>query len=469
MFGERGEVLEVSRTEESNQSMKTIRKRGEGGGMSRLLVFVSQVQGQGHGIVVMVKVIWIQYDGRVTSHYGDNFILGAFHDTIGYWKQFSTEIVFHFITGGPRCVEDRDLASAKADRVEFSVEPILEIRMWESCRTMPLIGWFSRGSPIFPSLHSGADPYPPASPSEALETPMFRAAHTCPPLQISLLDSVSHTKRYLLGPHTILISFQYGVRNIIYNVDDLATFVAMFTERFKSRGYGLYTVSCALLITPLRVKVEDLRADDSEAPECKGGGKKRSLRKPADQWHRPARFTNAKIQERPRRESNSICSGLFIRNVNVLNYIGCRGDIVDRQLATHQGETGSIPCGVAPGFLHVGIVADDAVSWLFFSAISVSPAPALRCYSILTSLHPHRLSRPRCQRLPKSLHSSTHSKLHWLKYCLSYLEPFSSHANISRGKRLQVFAVSFAKEDEGNGWGEWKVSIFITLHLRCNR
>ncbi|KAJ8872669.1 hypothetical protein PR048_026280 [Dryococelus australis] len=52
---------------------------------------------------------------------------------------------------------------------------------------------------------------------------------------------------------------------------------------------------------PMMVKLGEYEA----VSECKGGGNGRPLRKPADQRHRPARFPLAKIQERPRRESNA--------------------------------------------------------------------------------------------------------------------------------------------------------------------
>ncbi|KAJ8888342.1 hypothetical protein PR048_007829 [Dryococelus australis] len=58
-----------------------------------------------------------------------------------------------------------------------------------------------------------------------------------------------------------------------------------------------------------------------------------------------------------------------------------------RLLASHQGELGSIPCGVAPGFSHMGIVPDDAADWWVFSGISRVPRlciPAL-LHSHLTS------------------------------------------------------------------------------------
>ncbi|KAJ8891869.1 hypothetical protein PR048_004424 [Dryococelus australis] len=40
-----------------------------------------------------------------------------------------------------------------------------DFRKWESCRTMPLVGGFSRVSPVSPLLHSGAAPYSLHSPS----------------------------------------------------------------------------------------------------------------------------------------------------------------------------------------------------------------------------------------------------------------------------------------------------------------
>ncbi|KAJ8870830.1 hypothetical protein PR048_027129 [Dryococelus australis] len=48
------------------------------------------------------------------------------------------------------------------------------------------------------------------------------------------------------------------------------------------------------------------RGEHGAAPECKGGGNGRSLRKPTEQRHRLARFPRAKIRGRPHRESKPI-------------------------------------------------------------------------------------------------------------------------------------------------------------------
>ncbi|KAJ8876671.1 hypothetical protein PR048_021118 [Dryococelus australis] len=68
-----------------------------------------------------------------------------------------------------------------------------------------------------------------------------------------------------------------------------------------SPGYAAarsVNVSKTLITEHMRVK----RGEYGAVPEWKGGGNGRSPRKPADQRHRPARFPNAKIRQRPRRE-----------------------------------------------------------------------------------------------------------------------------------------------------------------------
>ncbi|KAJ8871463.1 hypothetical protein PR048_027780 [Dryococelus australis] len=72
------------------------------------------------------------------------------------------------------------------------------------------------------------------------------------------------------------------------------------------------------------------------------------------------------------------------------------GGVVVRPLGSHLGELGSIPGGIAP---------DDAVGRrVFLWASFVSLALTFGRCSILTSLHPHRLSRSRFYEPPRSLH-----------------------------------------------------------------
>ncbi|KAJ8865663.1 hypothetical protein PR048_033183 [Dryococelus australis] len=67
------------------------------------------------------------------------------------------------------------------------------------CRTMPLVGGFSRGSP-FPPLHSGAAPYSLQSLSSALKTSLLRPGSNMHGLPPESLNSLNLT---LLGRHTL--------------------------------------------------------------------------------------------------------------------------------------------------------------------------------------------------------------------------------------------------------------------------
>ncbi|KAJ8884950.1 hypothetical protein PR048_011146 [Dryococelus australis] len=69
---------------------------------------------------------------------------------------------------------------ARANLVGFVVKSLLDSNMWESCRTMPLVGGFSRHTFIPVLLHSHL-----TSPSSALKISMLRA------VQISSLHSIT--------------------------------------------------------------------------------------------------------------------------------------------------------------------------------------------------------------------------------------------------------------------------------------
>ncbi|KAJ8870419.1 hypothetical protein PR048_029441 [Dryococelus australis] len=81
---------------------------------------------------------------------------------------------------------------SKANRVQ-SPTGSPDFRKWESCRTMSLVGGFSRNLSSPPPLHSGAAPYSLQSPSSALNTSLLRAA------QISSLTKDICLGQYQLG------------------------------------------------------------------------------------------------------------------------------------------------------------------------------------------------------------------------------------------------------------------------------
>ncbi|KAJ8873236.1 hypothetical protein PR048_026870 [Dryococelus australis] len=56
---------------------------------------------------------------------------------------------------------DDILASHQANPGSNPGRDIPDFNTWRSCRTMILVGGFTRGSPVLPTLHSGAAPYSP--------------------------------------------------------------------------------------------------------------------------------------------------------------------------------------------------------------------------------------------------------------------------------------------------------------------
>ncbi|KAJ8870855.1 hypothetical protein PR048_027156 [Dryococelus australis] len=79
-----------------------------------------------------------------------------------------------------------------------------DFRARESCRTMPLVGGFSRRTPVLSSsLHSGAAPSSLASPSSALKTPMLRAAQLTPLQGYNSIDSQEWKCSGAIGSHLI--------------------------------------------------------------------------------------------------------------------------------------------------------------------------------------------------------------------------------------------------------------------------
>ncbi|KAJ8869387.1 hypothetical protein PR048_030963 [Dryococelus australis] len=76
--------------------------------------------------------------------------------------------------------------------------------------------------------------------------------------------------------------------------------------------------------------------------------------------------------------------------------IGGRGVLAVSLLASHQGEPGSIPGWITPDFYKWELCQTMLLVDGFSRGSPVSSGLAFQLRSILTSLHSHRLSRPRC-------------------------------------------------------------------------
>ncbi|KAJ8883531.1 hypothetical protein PR048_015375 [Dryococelus australis] len=76
-------------------------------------------------------------------------------------------------------------------------------------------------------------------------------------------------------------------------------------------------------------------------------------------------------------EANNSRAAAEEMTINVTHNNGAAGDVAVRLLASHQGETSSIPSGVAPESSHVGTVPYDAAGRRGFLGISHSPPPPI--------------------------------------------------------------------------------------------
>ncbi|KAJ8878397.1 hypothetical protein PR048_018975 [Dryococelus australis] len=70
------------------------------------------------------------------------------------------------------------------------------------------------------------------------------------------------------------------------------------------------------------------------------------------------------------------------------------GGIVARELASHHGDSDSIPAGFAPGFSYVGIVLDDVACRRVFSGYSRFPRPCIPACPVMTGTYGSQLESP---------------------------------------------------------------------------
>ncbi|KAJ8870857.1 hypothetical protein PR048_027158 [Dryococelus australis] len=210
-----------------------------------------------------------------------------------------------------------------------------DFRMWESSRSKPLTGGFSRGSPVLLPLHSSAAPYSPRFTligSHDLDTYIYEGAAVAEWLDCS---SLTRTNRVRF-PTELLLDF-----HIISQTIKDAVLQCIF-HRGTSGGWD-----------PLRGNFLD--ATKQMKPRVVVCGIR-----DGDPTHRRASYATFD----PERILGVFPCG-SARHGTMAACTGARqaADL----LAVHQGEPGSIPGRVTPGFSHVGIVLTGFLGDLPFS------------------------------------------------------------------------------------------------------
>ncbi|KAJ8889298.1 hypothetical protein PR048_008796 [Dryococelus australis] len=216
--------------------------------------------------------------------------------------------------------------------------------MWESCRTMPLVGGSSRGSPV-----SLTAPYSPQSPSSVLKTSIR-------PRGIGQTGSVARQRVI----HLTRLPVPPRVRaQVCPTLPRTRSDLTLRDELDRSRW---------LCTTNLHVPTLNCSPANTHATEkCGREPLKKMLRRQVGGGGR--RHYN----------SSNVKYGLVTAAVppgsNALRRQNLQQPVTT--LASHLGEPSSILGGVAHGFSRVRIVPDDAAGWRIFSEISRFPRPCI--------------------------------------------------------------------------------------------
>ncbi|KAJ8885983.1 hypothetical protein PR048_012189 [Dryococelus australis] len=135
---------------------------------------------------------------------------------------------------------------------------IPDFRIWESCRTMPLVGWFNRGYPVSPPLHSGAAPLSSQLTSSALKTSM--PDRTLQTLVYKLVPNLYHNemrrRHQFVREHVDEVAYEDAQRLLaeddFFSADDAISLSIQYYERsatplhsFRSRSLTIWYQSKA--------------------------------------------------------------------------------------------------------------------------------------------------------------------------------------------------------------------------------
>ncbi|KAJ8897372.1 hypothetical protein PR048_002718 [Dryococelus australis] len=140
-------------------------------------------------------------------------LIGA-HGGSHHTEFSKTEVMYNFLNGAAVKKRLEGSLPTEGNWVRFPSGQLADSRMWESCRTMPLVGGLSRRSPHFlrpciPTLLR----IPIASPTLALKTSMFRTSQNST-LHYSLrLPGVDRTISILRPPRgqSLIMVWSAGV------------------------------------------------------------------------------------------------------------------------------------------------------------------------------------------------------------------------------------------------------------------
>ncbi|KAJ8888890.1 hypothetical protein PR048_008384 [Dryococelus australis] len=278
----------------------------------------------------------------------------------------------------------------KVSRVRFPAISLPYFRTWESCRTMPLVSEFSRRSPVSPSLHSDAAAY--SSHFTLIDSQDLDAGSRGQCTEVALRRTAFDPRR---APHLKIHTWEtwwmllLAVGLLPY--PHLSSIPSLPHLNLGTKGLGQEEFREICL--QIEIDVSEVVSKHSVGADHLENSYREFTLKIIAFTHRlcsktqpagrPQGFvltTHAKLILIGHREI--LCITLALRKIRLRNHISGAENyfyedsyqrprwVVVRLLASHQGKSGSISGGVAPGFSHVGIMSHYAAGKRVFSGIS---------------------------------------------------------------------------------------------------
>ncbi|KAJ8866252.1 hypothetical protein PR048_032095 [Dryococelus australis] len=243
-------------------------------------------------------------------------------------------------------------------------------RMWESCRVMSFVGGFSRGSPVFPA---------PSIRRHSIFT------------SITLIGSQDLVKsRPNLFTHSLTVSPKQARKGYAF-VCTIYTYVYWAAVAKPEQTGDRDSHESARMTTRRRARTQltSLSAGPPWHPTVEWP-RPRTLRLPAPSLYVLFYIVPLIFSTRPPFCSNlSIVQDIEVPLLDTQAFLSrIHMMLLVRLLESHQGEAGSIPGRVTPGFSQVVIVPDNAAGRRVFSGISLFPCPCIH------ALLPTRLTSP---------------------------------------------------------------------------
>ncbi|KAJ8881162.1 hypothetical protein PR048_017635 [Dryococelus australis] len=287
-----------------------------------------------------------------------------------------------------------------------------DFRMWESCRTMLLVGEFSRDLPFPPFLHSGAGPY---SSRFTIIVPRnlgiknrigVSTSDTCTEVEDPSASSLV-CRRFAVDPYDwFMMNGAVGsmrVRLGRFDVDSVCSQRTIADVRCPTAPRR--TARCEMDLqqtgqSSLTVYLYPLNQTHASIPAGHCPDTLQTSFSKGKTGSRYLVFTEVGV--------GTLCVAVepyldFYREP--VRQVTSDEHTMVRLLASHLDEPGSVPAAFAPRLLHVGIVPDDAAGRRVFSKISRFPHPLIPALLHTHVASPSSALSPRCKEPPNSLHA----------------------------------------------------------------